>query len=206
MTAAELPLNLTISEAEADARLMDELTGYLLEELRDLGVDSVERTAASAPDKAKGDGFTLGALALVALPALLPGLVAFLQAWTLRGRGRSLTIKTPAGLEVTFTPDKRFSQVELLDLVQQLAAGGATGSAPTTAASDQRTRLRQFLTAHFSEQELRDLAFDRNIEYDALPGQGTADKSRELVKYAERHGRFQELVAIARQLRPNVPW
>jgi hypothetical protein len=39
----------------------------------------------------------------------LPKLVEFLQAWTLRGENRTVRIKTPGGLELEFTPEKKMS-------------------------------------------------------------------------------------------------
>jgi hypothetical protein len=85
-------------------------------------VESTERQIEGKPQPgAKGDPLTIGAIMLVALPALLPNLVAFLQAWSLRGENRRVKIKTPAGVEVEFSPEKRLSQVELLDLVNELS-------------------------------------------------------------------------------------
>lgn len=122
MTSSEIPLYLTVTEAEADAESLDELTGRLLRDLRELGAESVERPSSEAvPEGAKGDAFTLGALALVAVPAFLPKLVEFLQAWALRGESRTVRIKTPAGLEVEFTPKKKLSEAEVLALVDKLA-------------------------------------------------------------------------------------
>ena len=122
MTSSEIPLYLTITEADADAESLDELTGRLLRDLRELGAESVERpSGAVVPEGAKGDAFTLGALALAAVPAFLPKLVEFLQAWALRGESRTVRIKTPAGLEVEFTPEKRLSEAEVLALVEKLA-------------------------------------------------------------------------------------
>jgi len=122
MTLTEIQLDLTVTEAGADAERLDELTSRLLRDLRDLGVESVERSSGGAvPEGAKGDPFTLGALALVAVPAFLPKLVEFLQAWSLRGEDRKVRVKTPAGLEVEFTPEKTLSQAELLALVEKLA-------------------------------------------------------------------------------------
>ena len=118
----QVQLGLTLSEAEADDERLDEMTTRLMRDLRDLGVESVERPpGGAAPEGAMGDPFTLGALALVAVPAFLPKLVEFLQAWSLRGEGRKVRIKTPAGLEVEFTPEKELSQAELLALVDKLA-------------------------------------------------------------------------------------
>ncbi len=117
----DIQLDLRISEAGTDAEWVDGLTTRIMRDLRDLGVDSVQRVAGkAAPEGAKGDPFTLGALALIAVPALLPKLVDFLQAWSLRGESRKVTIKTPAGLEVEFTPDKKLSEDELLSLVGKL--------------------------------------------------------------------------------------
>jgi len=121
MTSAEIQLHLTITEAGADPERLDELTGRLLRDLRELGAGSVERASGgTVPAGAKGDPFTLGALALVAVPAFLPKLVEFLQAWSLRGESRKVKIKTAAGLEVEFTPQKELSQAELVALVEKL--------------------------------------------------------------------------------------
>lgn len=204
MADPNLSFDLTLSDAEADPQLLEELTGYMLEELQDLGVDSVERVAAPAPPgRAKGDGFTLGALALVTAPALLPALVTYVREWTMRGRDRVVKIKTPAGLEIEFTPDKPLSQAELMGLVQQLSTGSAGGISPS---DEPRTRLRQFLVAHFSKVELKELAFDLGVNFDELEGEGTANKSLELVDYLRRRGRLQELEQAARARRPNVSW
>ncbi len=121
MTPNEIQYRLTVTEAGVDDEILDELTRRLMRDLRDLGAESVERPAGEpAPKGAKGGPFTLGALALVAVPAFLPKLVEFLQAWSLRGESRKLKIKTPAGLEVEFTPEKILSQDELLALVKKL--------------------------------------------------------------------------------------
>jgi hypothetical protein len=210
MAATEVQLDLLVVEADADAERIDELAGRLLRDLRELGAESVERSSGGAvPEGAKGDAFTLGALALVAVPTFIPKLVEFLQAWALRGESRTVKIKTPAGLEVEFTPERKLSQVELLALVEKLSASAQAAAAASERGPLQpsyRTTLRQRLSAHFDEGELRTLCFDLGIAYDDLPGEGKADKARELVAYLERHGRIPELVAIGRRLRPDVPW
>ena len=122
MGTSEIEVQLSITELDTDADQIDELTGYLMRDLRDLGVESVERpTGERAPEGGKAaDAFTLGTLALVAVPAFLPKLLEFLQAWTLRGENRTVSIKTPAGLEVKFTPEEPLSHDELLALVEKL--------------------------------------------------------------------------------------
>ena len=122
MITNDVQLNLTIAEPGADAERVDELTQRLMRDLRELGAESVGRPASgTVPESAKGEAFTLGALALAAAPAFLPQLVQFLQAWTLRGEKRTVKIKTPAGVEVEFTPEERLSQDEIVALVEKLA-------------------------------------------------------------------------------------
>jgi len=123
MSATEIQLTLTLSDAGADAEQLDELTVRLMRELRDLGVESVERPAGAAlpPGAKAADPVTIGALVLVALPAILPKLVEFLQAWSLRGENRKIKIKTPQGLEVEFTPEKKMSEADLLALLEKLS-------------------------------------------------------------------------------------
>jgi nucleoside phosphorylase len=57
----------------------------------------------------------------------------------------------------------------------------------------QLTQLRQSLVDHFNDQELRDLCFDMDIDYESLPGEGKASKARELVAFCERRGQISEL-------------
>jgi hypothetical protein len=82
-----------------------------------------------------------------------------------------------------------------------LAPGGQRFSERVYAA-----RLRQMLVEHFSDNKLNDLCFDLGIDYKDLPGEGRADKARELVAHVRRHGHTAELVALCRQLRPDVNW
>jgi len=85
MTPSEIKLDLLVVDKEADAERLDELTVRLMRDLRELGAESVERSPGEdVPDGAKGDAFTVSALALVAVPAKLPSLVNFLQTWSLR--------------------------------------------------------------------------------------------------------------------------
>ena len=66
--------------------------------------------------------------------------------------------------------------------------------------------LRQTLTERFDEGELRTLCFDLNIDFQSLPGEGKADKARELTAYLERHGRLYDLLKTGPQLRPDIAW
>jgi hypothetical protein len=90
---------------------------------------------------------------------------------------------------------------------------GQTGSRAAYAASVQKpsdreylVRLRRILTTRFGESELRDLCFDLGVGYESLPGEGTGDKARELIAHLERHNRIPYLIAVGKQLRPDVGW
>jgi hypothetical protein len=67
-------------------------------------------------------------------------------------------------------------------------------------------RLRQILDTSFDEGDLRTVCFDLGVDYENLPGEGKANKARELVIHLERCGRIPELVEIGVQRRPNVSW
>ena len=123
MATNEVKLYLAIEESGADPEQLDRVTHRVMQDLRTLGVDSVEPIAGEeVPEGAKSPtAFTWGALALVAAPTLLPRLIEFLEALALRGEKRTVRIKTPAGLEVEFTPETPLSEDELVALVEKLS-------------------------------------------------------------------------------------
>jgi len=66
--------------------------------------------------------------------------------------------------------------------------------------------LRQILVSRFDEGDLRTLCFDLGVEYDDLPGEGKANKARELVAYLKRRNRIGELLETGKRLRPDITW
>ncbi len=83
----------------------------------------------------------------------------------------------------------------MLDYYWEAAWKGAvTPGQPTERPA---TRLRKNLVACFSEDEIRTLCFDMQIDYDDLGGGGKSSKVRELVAYCERHNRFAELERLS---------
>jgi hypothetical protein len=78
---------------------LDALTRQLRSEIQELGVESVSlSTAHDAPAGTKSvEAVTIGALAISVLPAALPRLIDFLQAWSLRGKDRTVKIKASVG-------------------------------------------------------------------------------------------------------------
>lgn len=67
-----------------------------------------------------------------------------------------------------------------------------------------RLQLRAVLDAVFSENDLRDLCFEMDIDYDNLPGSGKSARARELILYCENRGRLDELADHVRRLRPQA--
>jgi hypothetical protein len=65
-------------------------------------------------------------------------------------------------------------------------------------------KLRQLLAERFSQEELRTLFFDLNVEYDDLPGRTRVDKARELVAHLQRRRRVDNLLAYMAQNRPDL--
>lgn len=67
-----------------------------------------------------------------------------------------------------------------------------------------RAKLRQTLIEFFSDDELRTICFDMDIDYDSLPALGKTNKARELIAHCERRQRLSSLTALICQLRPNL--
>jgi DNA-binding NtrC family response regulator len=61
--------------------------------------------------------------------------------------------------------------------------------------------LRRTLEKKFDLEEIQDLCFDLDIDFDDLPGEGK--KARELVAYCRRHDRLKKLATRIAELRPG---
>ncbi len=64
--------------------------------------------------------------------------------------------------------------------------------------------LRQLLSVHLSEDDLRDLCFELDIPFDSLPGTGVRGIVRELILHCQRHGSIPELIAAQKKLRKDL--
>jgi hypothetical protein len=97
-SSESMQLNLEISASDATEEDVDRMTRQLLTELRETDVESAELAKrGAAPKGSKGDPVTMGSIALVVLPAMLPKVLDFVQAWALRGQGRSVKFKGKIG-------------------------------------------------------------------------------------------------------------
>lgn len=65
-------------------------------------------------------------------------------------------------------------------------------------------QLREILVTYFNEEEIKDICFDMNQDYENLGGIGKTGKARELIGVSRRQGRFIELVETCRRLRPHA--
>lgn len=86
----------------------------------------------------------------------------------------------------------------LRELEVEVAAHGRQWSLVTSAAdtdelTNRRSQYYEALTTFFDEEELNTLCFELNIEYEALPASGFYGKVRELLEYAERHNKMEQL-------------
>lgn len=89
-----IELNIQISAKDTAEEDVDLMTRRLLSELRELPIDSVELTEGEpALEGVKGDPISIGSIVIQVLPAVLPSLIAFIQAWSTRGSGRTVKFK-----------------------------------------------------------------------------------------------------------------
>jgi hypothetical protein len=112
---------------------LDALTRQLGTELRELDIESVAlASAGDAPEGAKsGDVAALGALVVQLFPSVVPPLIGLLQAWSLRGHGRSVTIKiASADRSIELQYPVGTSEAELDRLIARVTA--ALGTSSTT--------------------------------------------------------------------------
>jgi len=65
--------------------------------------------------------------------------------------------------------------------------------------------LRQVLTEHYNLGELRTLCFELGIDFEEFGGGGKTEKVVELVAYAQRHNRLDDIAASVRRTHPTVP-
>ena len=67
-----------------------------------------------------------------------------------------------------------------------------------------RTKLRTALNDLFNIGELRELCLDLGIEYGDLGSGGKNEKVLSLIRYAERHNLYQQVVAYVQKARPHA--
>jgi hypothetical protein len=87
-------LIIDVAAENATDEELDRMTRQLLAELRGTDVRSAELAKGNdVPSGSKGEAITLGSIVLELLPAVLPGVIALVQAWVARGKGRSVRFR-----------------------------------------------------------------------------------------------------------------
>jgi hypothetical protein len=102
---------------------VDALTRRLRSEIQDFGVEEVTlKTTTAVPAGTKSvEAVTVGALAITLLPQVLPRLIEFLQAWSLRGKDRTVKIKASVGdRSVDIEYPEGASEVAVQELIQRM--------------------------------------------------------------------------------------
>lgn len=72
--------------------------------------------------------------------------------------------------------------------------------------TNERRDLRLQIEKHFSLDDLKELAFDLDVDWDELAGERKSGKVLALISHVEKQGRLQELVQLLRADRPLVAW
>jgi hypothetical protein len=113
MSSSTFSLDIQVVDSDdSSADALDTATRSLRREMQDLGVDSVTSgRAGPAPAGSKSDAaVTVGQLAVVVLPVLVPKLMDLLQHWLGRNERRKIKVKTTIDgrtLEVQLPADLR---------------------------------------------------------------------------------------------------
>jgi hypothetical protein len=128
------------------------------------------------------------------------------------GIGMALGIHLPVRVYSWFSDQRIYAPVMDLDKLRPLGQAHLAVLPPdvpdkaAVPAWKHLVQLRRVLVDYFDEGELKTLCFDLGVEYEVLPGQGKANKARDLVIYLQHRGRIPELVKRVQQLRPNISW
>ena len=69
-----------------------------------------------------------------------------------------------------------------------------------------KKRLLDAILRQFNNDELKLLCFDLGLDYENLGGDTKAIKCLELILYAERRGKLENLLVICEKVRPGVNW
>jgi hypothetical protein len=105
-----------VSAIDATEEELDNMTRQLLSELRDLDIESVElEIGAPAPEGSKGDPITLGAITMQVLPVAIPSVIGLVQAWVMRGQGRTVKFKGK-GIDFEGSPEELKKLLATLDM------------------------------------------------------------------------------------------
>lgn len=79
-------------------------------------------------------------------------------------------------------------------------------SDPKSTSSNWAAELRGLINQAFDTNEMHELAFDFNLDYDDIPGRGKSAKTVEFIQILARQQRIPELIERCQELRPKENW
>lgn len=97
-------------------------------------------------------------------------------------------------------------QVPNADFVPESLSTAAATPSNTSPSTMILAQFNKLLRELFSESDLKDFCLALNIDYESLPGDSKADKTRELILELQRRGRIPELLTLVKQERPHISW
>ena len=119
MINGELKLRIRVQEKDTNSEELDELVYNFKSDLKNLLVDVNElKNDIDEASGIKGDPITIGALIILLSPIALKSLFDFIQNWVIKTR--KVSIEAPNGAKIEFTSDRRYSEDELIDLINKL--------------------------------------------------------------------------------------
>lgn len=65
-------------------------------------------------------------------------------------------------------------------------------------------KLAIIISTYFDDNEIQDICFQLDVDYEDLAGQTKSAKVRNLIQHMERRNRLDELIIKVQQLRPNI--
>lgn len=75
-----------------------------------------------------------------------------------------------------------------------------------TSSAQYLSELHQKIDQYFSLEEVKQLCFELNVDYENIPGDTRSAFIRNLLVSLAKHGRLQQLIPRLRQNRPHVVW
>lgn len=123
--------------------------------------------------------------------AMLPKLVQACAKWRDKYLGETIHTIPEQQIDVGTSKEKKS------------AAATPSNPSPSTMTLAQ---FNELLRKQFNESELKDVCLTLQVDYELLPGNSKADKSRELILYLQRRGRVPHLLTLVKQERPHITW
>jgi hypothetical protein len=60
------------------------------------------------------------------------------------------------------------------------------------------------MVGRLNAEELKDICFDLNIDYDSLGAEAHSGKVRELIRYCQSRNQLDTLISKVREMRPDL--